>query len=256
MKKLMLLLAMTFAVITFVSAQNSALEKWIKQSESTTSDCKMSYQGEKIVINGEILTQNKSAKQSFANSLMFFALNIPSKNIFKKIDENQQTFLIRTNIPSKSKFAKDGSRYEFSISVMATDRAIVYKIYNIRYIKQTGLLLNKIKEKDFEEIFSSNKSIQTSNSIIKEEFNNGINRLLNDMYQKCPNESHPIITHWEQIKSETVKKGMTSDECILSWGKPTDKNRTIGSWGVDEQWIYPNDNYLYFENGILTTIQN
>jgi hypothetical protein len=41
-----------------------------------------------------------------------------------------------------------------------------------------------------------------------------------------------------------------------SWGDPEDINRTVGSWGVREQWVYSNENYLYFENGILTSWQN
>ena len=40
-----------------------------------------------------------------------------------------------------------------------------------------------------------------------------------------------------------------------SWGKPTKINKSVYSWGTHEQWVYPNDNYLYFENGKLTSIQ-
>lgn len=38
-------------------------------------------------------------------------------------------------------------------------------------------------------------------------------------------------------------------------GNPDDINRTIYSWAVKEQWVYENY-YLYFENGILTAIQD
>lgn len=43
--------------------------------------------------------------------------------------------------------------------------------------------------------------------------------------------------------------------CIESWGEPLDINTTTGSYGTHEQWVY-GTSYLYFENGILTTIQN
>lgn len=49
--------------------------------------------------------------------------------------------------------------------------------------------------------------------------------------------------------------GMTSTMCREAWGYPSDINRTTGSWGVHEQWVY-GYRYLYFENGILTTIQD
>lgn len=40
-----------------------------------------------------------------------------------------------------------------------------------------------------------------------------------------------------------------------SWGEPTKINKSTYSWGTTEQWVYPNYNYLYFENGKLTSIQ-
>lgn len=49
--------------------------------------------------------------------------------------------------------------------------------------------------------------------------------------------------------------GMTDKMARESMGTPNDINRTVGSWGVNEQWIYGNT-YLYFENGILTSYQN
>lgn len=54
-----------------------------------------------------------------------------------------------------------------------------------------------------------------------------------------------------------VRIGMTADEVLMSsWGRPEHVNRTIRARGSSEQWVYGSGNYLYFENGILTTIQN
>lgn len=62
-----------------------------------------------------------------------------------------------------------------------------------------------------------------------------------------------------------VKLGWSSDMVIESLGRPTDINRTINSWGTREQWVYREylselheyiTEYYYFENGILTTIQD
>lgn len=57
------------------------------------------------------------------------------------------------------------------------------------------------------------------------------------------------------MKQEKVVLGMTRDEAKLSWGEPNDINRTVGSWGVHEQWVYGSI-YLYFKNGILTSFQD
>ncbi|MFJ5790313.1 hypothetical protein ACIP9G_09485 [Lysinibacillus sp. NPDC093197] len=54
-----------------------------------------------------------------------------------------------------------------------------------------------------------------------------------------------------------VRIGMTQEEVLLSnWGKPLDINKTTNAYGTSEQWVYRDFNYLYFEDGILTTIQN
>ncbi|WP_211147016.1 hypothetical protein [Paenibacillus dokdonensis] len=54
-----------------------------------------------------------------------------------------------------------------------------------------------------------------------------------------------------------VSIGMTKEEVLAStWGKPKDINKTTTANYVSEQWVYSGYRYLYFENGILTTIQN
>jgi hypothetical protein len=49
--------------------------------------------------------------------------------------------------------------------------------------------------------------------------------------------------------------GMTSAMAKESWGEPEKVNRTVGTYGQHEQWIY-GQTYLYFENGILKTWQD
>ncbi|WP_449619971.1 hypothetical protein [Robertmurraya sp. Marseille-Q9965] len=60
----------------------------------------------------------------------------------------------------------------------------------------------------------------------------------------------------EKEESTTIRIGMTPDEVVEKWGKPEDINRTITAFSTSEQWVYPNYVYLYFDDGILTTIQN
>ena len=59
-----------------------------------------------------------------------------------------------------------------------------------------------------------------------------------------------------QKKREGVAIGATKQDALeSSWGKPERVNTTIRARGVLEQWVYPGSNYLYFENGVLVTIQ-
>ena len=58
------------------------------------------------------------------------------------------------------------------------------------------------------------------------------------------------------ISQHQVQIGMIREMCIMAWGRPTDINRSTGSWGVHEQWVYNSKSFLYLENGILTSLQN
>ena len=58
------------------------------------------------------------------------------------------------------------------------------------------------------------------------------------------------------ILSGSVVLGMVAEAVTASIGKPVEVNRTVGSWGVHEQWVYPRNVYLYFEDGVLTSWQD
>jgi hypothetical protein len=78
--------------------------------------------------------------------------------------------------------------------------------------------------------------------------------LTSNNYDNFKNYNWPKNT-WNRIKNEEISIGMNKDMVLMSWGYPDEINRDVGKWGVHEQWIY-GDNYLYFENGILTSWQD
>jgi len=70
----------------------------------------------------------------------------------------------------------------------------------------------------------------------------------------------PIDSSWDTnvvtlINNNQVAIGMTKKQVLISWGEPDDINRTVGSWGTHEQWIY-GDRYLYIENDVLKSFQD
>jgi len=62
----------------------------------------------------------------------------------------------------------------------------------------------------------------------------------------------------EVIAKNKVRIGMTEEQCLASWGRPSDVNNTTYSFGTHSQWCYGEycESALYFENGILISIQN
>jgi hypothetical protein len=64
------------------------------------------------------------------------------------------------------------------------------------------------------------------------------------------------------VMAEGLALGMTDEMAEVSWGSPSDINRTVDSGGMHEQWVYRDilalhsTRYIYFENGILTSWQD
>lgn len=61
-----------------------------------------------------------------------------------------------------------------------------------------------------------------------------------------------------QARKPGARIGMTPSQVIndTQWGRPESVNRTTTARGTSEQWVYGAGSYLYFVNGVLTTIQH
>ena len=65
----------------------------------------------------------------------------------------------------------------------------------------------------------------------------------------------------ERSSRKEPRIGMSADAALKSsWGHPDDVNKTVNAYGVSEQWVYrgtgfAKNRYLYFKNGILTSMQ-
>ena len=71
----------------------------------------------------------------------------------------------------------------------------------------------------------------------------------------------PIDPKWDKavvelVKQRKIKIGMSEKQALLSWGKPERVNKSVGSYGVHEQWVYSRGQYVYMENGKLTSFQS
>jgi len=130
---------------------------------------------------------------------------------------------------------------------------VIYK-GEVGYILDTFIFdteLNAIKEKvKQDKLAMENERIYNEKIKREEEKKQRLNSLT-DKY----GELHARI-----ILAGKVILGMTAEEVRESWGAPDDINRTSNVYKTSEQWVYQGDNYknsyLYFEDGILETIQD
>ena len=142
---------------------------------------------------------------------------------------------------------------------------------------------DKLSESDREEL---NSSLQDTFGSDVEEMNISYNYSGKDEYEfqfpKLLDQTSVCILSWntdtmlaymntkpkaEESATEKTKKkkkdnptiGMTPDEVKNStWGEPSDINKTTTKYGISEQWVYRSsvkNKYIYFENGLVTAIQ-
>jgi len=93
-------------------------------------------------------------------------------------------------------------------------------------------------------------------------------KFLNNKYEFNINEflysseyfkNHRISTtsYWFKVaKNEKIQIGMPEKYLILSWGEPDDINESVGIWGTHKQYVYGSGQYVYVENGFITSWQD
>ncbi len=72
------------------------------------------------------------------------------------------------------------------------------------------------------------------------------------------------ITREEKVAfaaaSGKIMIGSTAAQVRAAWGPPTDINRSVGTYGVREQWVYDRGTnptqYVYLEDGVVASWQN
>ena len=67
--------------------------------------------------------------------------------------------------------------------------------------------------------------------------------------------SNKILSNNPIKTSKAPQIGMTTSEVKgTKWGNPDKINKDTYSWGTTEQWVYYNRGYIYFRNGVVTSI--
>lgn len=200
-------------------------------------------------LSAEIIVLNDSIKKI---ELQINA--IKSKEIQQMISDSTLRAIARKNARLKNK------DYE-QISALIEDKEIIILDYGDDYfsvcidsicgimhevwINKNDKIRKFIKAKDDEQ--KALKKLVREQKYKKEEDELAA---LENKYKKKYGEKF-----YNELKEGKFWIGMTKEMAIIALGEPDDINKTVGSWGVHEQWIY-NKLYIYFENGKLTSYQN
>ena len=200
-------------------------------------------------LSAEIIVLNDSIKKI---ELQINA--IKSKEIQQMISDSTLRAIARKNARLKNK------DYE-QISALIEDKEIIILDYGDDYfsvcidsicgimhevwINKNDKIRKFIKAKDDEQ--KALKKLVREQKYKKEEDELAA---LENKYKKKYGEKF-----YNKLKEGKFWIGMTKEMAIIALGEPDDINKTVGSWGVHEQWIY-NKLYIYFKNGKLTSYQN
>ncbi|MBQ4622463.1 MAG: hypothetical protein IJB28_07415 [Bacteroidaceae bacterium] len=172
---------------------------------------------------------------AFLEDSLGFQFRVPATSLFSGTSEQRKI----------SYYYKDHLCEDFQEYFLLKDEAIAL-------MRERQLLAIK-KEKEEKERFQSwvKKYGSTYANYIKD-----LNQSELEKFEKMASKYGKSTA--KMMVERKVRIGWSKQMCIDSWGHPDDINRTIGSWGVHEQWVYGEIycSYLYFEDGVLTSIQN
>jgi hypothetical protein len=82
------------------------------------------------------------------------------------------------------------------------------------------------------------------------------NRLVNEANAELSRRRAFAPRELELIAARQVSIGMSEGALLCSWGPPERANRSVGSWGVHIQYVYPGRKYIYTQNGKVTSWQD
>ncbi len=120
--------------------------------------------------------------------------------------------------------------------------------------KDNNLLLKEQKKERLEWLEGEQGWIEAEIQELRQEKESIVNQLKQKEYnQKIVSQYGEEIGR--KLLSGIYWLGMTDKMAKISFGNPIKINKSVGSWGVHEQWVYEGK-YLYFENGVLTSWQD
>ena len=224
MKNIQLIFCLLLTTFPCFSQKVSKLEKRLDSLRLLKEE----YQRNIDLIQKEYTEIEKTIFQlKFEQTLGDIFYSISGTNILKSPD----TYEVIIHLPSNRK-----------VKMLDSNQ----KYYKINFKDSIGWVLKAalISEKEQFERIQAKKAKEYSDSL---EFANYKNSLIKKYG----------ATSTAKILQGRIWLGMTDEMARESIGRPDKINRSVGSWGVHEQWVYDNrDEYLYFEDSILTSWQD
>ncbi len=204
-------------------------------------------------------------KMDSLNSIKNKIQHLQNQEYLSKFKINDDNLTMSASLIMDGKLRKSNSPYSEIISIInKNDTVILTDFQNDYWIVNKGYFFGYLSELYINEtkevkVFKQELERKNEKYRIKKEKEQENLRMLEEK-QKLNQYRQKILKQFGNVTGQKLLDGyywigMTDKMATISLGEPRNINRTVGSWGVHEQWVYYSI-YLYFENGILKSYQN
>lgn len=184
---------------------------------------------------------------------------ISQKNVYGSIFKNKNNRFIYFVDPNSTADLYVFSRKKYSIGKPVNFTPVrVFKVLNVKR-KLNKMLAHNKKFINF--IISYRDDVYVPALKVKAEEQEKLERQQKEEQEELERqqkEEQEELERQQKIEEERLKMpriGMTAFEVEKTrWGHPNKINRDTYSWGITEQWVYNDWGYVYFENGIVTSV--
>lgn len=197
----------------------------------------------KIVISQFHSFDNLAEKDILLNALLWVIQYGPQpEEKVLQADYDKKQFVVSLVLEEP----KTASRYRYSLSAKVSGNIITMLASDITHESEAAVI-KLVKRTSFEKLQPDKKP---KHKELMDEFAGMYKDCVAQMVKFISTNQLPDISHWDEIKNKEVVKGMNQAECLLALGKPA----SVQKQDNKEEWMYDAYSYLFFENGVVTSV--
>lgn len=199
----------------------------------------------KCIVEGFVQIEGQTDEIIYANTLLWVIEHICPKHMEGIIDNSVAEKSFSCNLTLSPSDSSEGDRLYYCRAFFKVgNEKLIYRLSDIR-VESTILVVKKVTPLE-----KLNPGKKESHRRITDEFVSLESLLLNRLFDFIGNNASVKVTHWKEIAERQAVVGMTQDECRLAFGKPLAVMENNG----EVQWKYNTTFYLYFKDGVLSSI--
>lgn len=196
----------------------------------------------KCVVNG--FKQLPGSDETIFTNAMLWVI----ENVCPQLQEG----IKEVNVPSKRFIceivlkpdATKSTTYYTNAMFKVADGKLIYHFSDIE-MESTQLMMKRLTPLE-----KLNPEKKEAHKQMLSDYERLASSVLNNLFDYVATNKPTAITHWSDIAIHRPVEGMTMDECRLAFGKPLSMMDTNG----EMQWMYSTSFYLFFKNGVVSTI--